>query len=551
MIATECGILSTAVLRRDKFAVQMILNQRPQLLKNEKNIFGYTPIHLAIGWRNGLELLLKAADHCLLHQGTAIMYGWDCRTASTPLDFAIAFGCAESIRLLADAETAFDIRWYLFVRTDVWEPDVSNVVLDIIIERLRQLLEFGRQELPADIFASLEITGFDSFDSKARELLNALHAESISLPPKFKCKCRLNVPIDGRGWKDFWLPHGGFYHQPGICPNTAMALFQAGFTHVDTEAMQVTPLANLRAPFDISSAPPSLWQLYFPMVEFLVERGARLDRRISSWSITPPPPLHSTINSYQVIHRIASIAWMGAIGFGASNAIAIAQLGASQMWHQILQSNASDPCICACASGGCRPISLAVKLAGKADIWRFRQYARSYEYKMNWTTIFNPHKWDTAVELLFTLTLLLDDLAGEQLAEDVIRFLTFSALGLTHTCCSHVAFPSIDYYDCRIRLMDPNDVEEIREEEDEMIRTLDCLVDGFMADFRETGLPLSDFLLGRWQETMLAELTKKDEIPKGVMEQLDELGVVLYSDSSSDDNEVGSYGDDSEEESND
>jgi hypothetical protein len=528
-------------------SVQRILSQRPQFLKNEKNIFGHNPIHLAIGWRDGLELLLKAADHCLLHQGTEILYrSPGCYTASTTLDFAIAFGCTESIRLLADTGIAFDIKWNLFVGTGVWDPEFSNLVLTIIIERLRQLLEFGRHELPTDIFDSLEITSFDSFDSKARALLDALHAEDISLPPKFKNKHRWDAPMNDAWWKDFWLPDGSFFHQPGMCTSTAMALFQAGFTSVDTEATQLTPLANLYIPFDIVGDQSPFW-LYFPMVEFLVERGARLDRRIPSLFITIHALPCNNVNSFQIIHRIASIAWMGAIGLGVSDAIAIAKLGSSRIWHQILQSNASDSCICACASGGCRPISLAVKLAGTAKVIGCRSYPCFDNYATNWTTILNPHKWEKAVELLFTLTLLLNDLAGEQLVEDVIRFLTFSALGLTHTCCSHVASPGMRFEWGLIQLMDPIDIGEIREEEGEMIKTLDCLMDCFMADFRERGLPLSEFLLGSWQETMLAELTKEDEIPKGVMEQLDKLGVVLNIGLSSDDDDVESHGDGTEE----
>src|SRR5438034_635649 len=111
MIATECGILLAAVLRRDRLAVKKILDQNPEFLEIERNVFGQSAIHLAIGWPDGLELLLRAADESLLHRDINNMGHND----STPLDYAIAFGCTDSIRLLADADVAFNFEWNLFV----------------------------------------------------------------------------------------------------------------------------------------------------------------------------------------------------------------------------------------------------------------------------------------------------------------------------------------------------------------------------------------------------------------------------------------------------
>jgi hypothetical protein len=149
---------------------------------------------------------------------------------STPLDYAISFGCTESIRLLAKIGVRFDMEWNLFIETDSLDPDVSKAVLDIVLERLRQLLEFGKQNLPEEIFSSLHIAGFESFHSKARALLNCLHARDIQLPVVFENT--FNIYFDEP--KDFWLLFGGLFHQTNICPGTARAFFQVGFTDVDS-----------------------------------------------------------------------------------------------------------------------------------------------------------------------------------------------------------------------------------------------------------------------------------------------------------------------------
>ncbi|KAI9770475.1 MAG: hypothetical protein M1839_003190 [Geoglossum umbratile] len=533
-IATECGVLSTAVLRRDKLAVEKSLDQHPQFLETERNVFRQSPIHLAIGWPDGLKLLLRATDQSLLHRDLDNM----CRNRSTPLDYAIAFGCAKSIRLLADADVAFDFDWNLFIGTDSLNPEVSEVVLDIILERFRQLLEFGRQNLPVEKFSSLQIIGFESFDLKARALLNCLRAEGIQLPRKFGSVYGWErAVVIGR--QDFWLGFSGFFHQDGIGHSTAMKFFQAGFTNVDSEVEQITPLMNLSAP-NCSHHPQFFFSRYFHIVESLVEKGGRLDRQIPSDYINKPPLSNDAVNNYRVIHRIASSSWTGVIFFDSTEVDTVAHLGSSQIWHDILQSNTPDPCICACASGGCRPISLALKSSANSNgAYYSRWYHHSREFNPGWGKILNPRHWKVAVELLFKLTLFLNGLEGEQLAGDVIRFLTFSALGLSHTCCHWTDFPpcfSSPHTNYKmIEVMDPTDVKEVGDEEAELIETLDCLVNGFMKDFRELGIPLSQFLLEKWQETMLVELSIRDEIPKPLREQLEELGVTIYANSSSGD----------------
>jgi hypothetical protein len=531
MIVAECGMLMTAVLRRDKLAVEKILDQNPKLLETERNVFGHSAIHLAIGWPDGLELLLRTADESLLHRDTNNI-GWH---ESTPLDYAIAFGCTDSIRLLADADVAFNFEWNLFVGTNALRPHVSELVLDIILERFQQLLEFGEQKLPAEMFSSLQITGLESFDLKARALLNCLHEEAIQLPRKF------STMYDAKVWyihhqQDFWLPFGGLFHQAQMCRATAMTFFQAGFTNIDAEVEQITPLMNLSAPRYVFQH-QSCFSRYFRIVEFFVEKGGQLDRQIPSIYISASPR-DNHFNNYRVIHRIAYFSWIGVVFFPPIDAAAVAGLGTSQIWHNILQSNTSDPCICACSSGGCRPISLALRSSVQNISYFSRWYHFFHDFGDDWREVLNTRHWKAAVELLTNLTYLLNGLDGEQLVEDVIRFLTFSGLGLTHTCCRHLTSRGLLPNSCyksnklMIRVMNPTDVEEIRDEEGELIEKLDLLVDRFMKEFHELGVPLSQFLLKKWQETMFAELTEKVEVPETVIGQLDELGVTLCVDSS-------------------
>jgi hypothetical protein len=97
----------------------------------------------------------------------------------------------------------------------------------------------------------------------------------------------------------------------------------------------------------------------------------------------------------------------------------------------------------------------------------------------------------------------LGGLNGDQIAEDVMRFLTFSALGLTHTFYHYKGAHFQN--DTRIRIMEPVEIDEIREEELELTKRLDDLVCRFMEDFQTLELLLSRFLQN-WHKTMVEEL---------------------------------------------
>jgi hypothetical protein len=111
----------------------------------------------------------------------------DINTArSTALDYAIAFGCIESIRLLADADFGFSFDWNLRVGTKALDPAISGVVLSLVPERLRQLHHFSLQNLPSEVLRALQIERFENFDSKAQCVFNYFRTISIPIPRKFR-----------------------------------------------------------------------------------------------------------------------------------------------------------------------------------------------------------------------------------------------------------------------------------------------------------------------------------------------------------------------------
>ena len=134
-----------AVLKRDLTRTQSILRERPHLIEKERNIFGQTPVFLAVGWPKGLELLLQAANDSILLNSYARPQ------ITSPLDYAIALGCDKSIQLLETTHLALNFGWSRFVSTSILKPAASDCLPRLILEQCRQLQDFAITTLPEGI----------------------------------------------------------------------------------------------------------------------------------------------------------------------------------------------------------------------------------------------------------------------------------------------------------------------------------------------------------------------------------------------------------------
>lgn len=534
------------MLRRDLPGIRAILQQRPHLLEKERNIFGQTPLSLAVGWPNGLELLLQAANDSVLHDS--------CISIATPLDYAIALGCAESMKLLATKGLAFSFYWSYYVATTALEPAVSDSLLSLIMERCRQLHNFGLMALPEELIKSLQLDNFEFFISKAWLILNYFRRNNITIPAKFR--------IAGyRYYWEYFCPHfGSIFHQEGLPLTAAQAFLNEGFNGIDIECEELTPLMRLRPLYicDEHKERAAGFERLFKFVDFLVEKGARLDKVIPQRYIAGLDLTKSeTRNHYQVIHRVASISWCSLLqppttpGRNILDILRISKLGSSEVWENLITSMDSDPCLCACSSDGCRPISLALKLSiSQWEFWCGPKISPSKPFS-------DLRNWERTLERLTVLATLLESLTGHYLVRDVVRFLTFSALELTHTCCKHnenfsmrhLRYESEKFLDnwsindsetydfikdsrvpVMIRLMHPTEIEEIREEEASMIDRLDLLVEEFMKEIDELAISLPEFIRTRWPERMYAELSENDEMSEIEQRAIVGLGVKILED---------------------
>lgn len=106
----------------------------------------------------------------------------------------------------------------------------------------------------------------------------------------------------------------------------------------------------------------------------------------------------------------------------------------------------------------------------------------------------------------------------------VIRFLTFDALGLKHTCCVEIN----DYDNAKdMESRDKSEIMNILDEDRRGLEDLELLVHEFEAKFEELCLPVMESLEGYWHTRMLEFLLKRDPYDEEHHKGARSLGVFL------------------------
>ncbi|MBE3048022.1 hypothetical protein IMZ48_37040, partial [Candidatus Bathyarchaeota archaeon] len=151
-------------------------------------------------------------------------------------------------------------------------------------------------------------------------------------------------------------------------------------------------------------------------------------------------------------------------------------------FSEVFASRATDGCRCACSSTGCLPMTTALKAGSQMSWTSFRRGLMNIG--------FGDSLWEFV--------------QGET-AEELLRFLTFEALEMTHTCCKEVEGTPTGGPACLAFLMSKGDIEDIHEEEKALHLRLEELLLEFSTRLESSGEGLKKFVLGYWRERMAEE----------------------------------------------
>ncbi|KAI0551720.1 hypothetical protein F4679DRAFT_537760 [Xylaria curta] len=362
----------------------------------------------------------------------------------TPLECACVSGCEESVRLLLAAGSR--------ITSTCLERATSSCQNDLLVtfkqrrDELKQLALHSLTKTEAESFGLDENAVLDTNDSKLQQLLQS---KGVSIPSRLHVKWRYSV----------YMLH---FQDDGV--STLDQLWDLGFRGIDS--------------FDDEDGPPVLRQHHFDVVRWLIEHG------VDYWT-----PLNERHDSG--IHEPVTPAHFVFTKLGRQVRISMKPLKVLETYRwlieKLLQVRVSDTCSCQCSMGGCTPFKafLDCRRSG-AD--PYPVYIRTSEDRawmcVNFIKIFQAHLRQDHLIML-------------------VRFLTFDALELTHTCCF---FPT-DLYSYSGGGHKADDIDEISSEKN--AETVLALFADLMSYFEQVafedqgGMPLiasdpEEFLIRRW-----------------------------------------------------
>ncbi|KAH7246638.1 hypothetical protein BKA59DRAFT_395954 [Fusarium tricinctum] len=488
--------LSMAILREDENDVRFLLDKFPSY-NSDVNFCGQSPLHIAVQLQNIslVSLLLKYVTYDILNTTDTMK--------KYPIDYAI-LECSHEPNL--DDQNPCDmsrmVELLLESNSVLFEDQLplvfdksckcaKTIVLQHLAKRRKELEQLAVSHLPSAEIRSLGLCKGSVLDWNAVNVQTCLAAHHCNIP-----KHLMVVPVDGLD--DYFEITKSVYvnirHR-----ETAEFAFSLGFDkksaffHVFQSIIwEVRNGICHKTPYSLS------------YVEWLVGDGTQLE------SVIPVDFMDKVVRPATWAHYF------------------MAMLGQHLSWAQhhpweytndgafppsvtavVLSGTIRDGCLCHCSLHGCSPLS---------------KFLQGFEWRMRYIRV-NRSSWNglqTTKLISDGLQTLIseEDLPCSWIYEAVLRFLTFSALGLRHTCCVLGNFNCDGY-------LDPEEINEIHEEDSAMLQLLERLMTEFQADCGRI-VALGPLLRDRWLPKMTEVLEEIDSqrLTKEELRKAEDYGVI-------------------------
>ena len=440
-------------------AVESALCRSPTSI-GETNILGQTPLHLAAGWPQGVARLLEAG---------ADINAMD-KYSLTPLYYACSASCLETLQQLLDAGSVLRshvdgghsrlVRLVLesAMHISAYRIGIIEVLIQTLSSRRNQLFELAKDIVAPDRLRGLCIKEDQILDERTSDVYDALACVCPAIPITL---CSHSRDL------------GTVFHMKGLNLEVAEKLFDAGYRDIDGyNSRGLTPLMASRMG-------PWSWIGEYPVIfSWFISKGASLltMQRNRSWRT-----LHFIAADIGDLWRYSFVErpideFMDRVSYAMRDA-------------GNLTLSLSDHCSCACSSSGC---TMTI------NIFKESSHGRSLSKNIK-------HSWNVDarfdhLDIWMSLVVSLGSVPAVSIVTELLRLFLFEELGLTHTCCSYKRCYFKNYSmwtTIEAGFVDGPDAEDrhmIQEEEAEMIRTLETLLELALSRWKNFSGSLSEFV---------------------------------------------------------
>lgn len=395
-----------AVLANNSEQVEHLLASRPNSVL-EKTSAGQTPLHLAANKPSCLRLLVRASTHSLVNQrdgeGMTVldyalhMSGRRCTNSPVHRHKCTRCHCTECVAILlnADCEVSFDHRshggCFEYASERARRRFVSHIA-----NRRQRLNQLAQSNSSIIIKGGLSVRANELPDAHAPLIIDLLRANKVVIPPALD----MSTPRDV--FKSIF--------QVVSKSSSANLFFRRGFRDIDSLVNGQTPLTVHR---NLSASNAGY-------IQWLVDNGADVFRLlIPSCGIRDSAEIRGIFAAHSVLHQTGE--WLASSTPSRFNDESWVD-ETSTLISRVLPSSVRDGCNCACSDDGCTPLVYLLK-AIRATDKTLRLQA-------------HPQALDDNAEFILQNFDQLDKALDVQIQLSSIRWITFEALELTHTCCN-------------------------------------------------------------------------------------------------------------------
>ncbi|KAF5548236.1 ankyrin repeat-containing protein [Fusarium mexicanum] len=221
--AYGCGPLSLAILSNNLEQVKSLTANYPGTL-SERDLFGHTPLHLAANKASILQVLVDAADADILNQRdksghsalevAVFLSGLKCRESRRMCKRCT---CAECALVLLEADCAVVTLWRLQILIDCASKRCKLSYVRHMKDRRDRLKQLATVSLSTMDIKHLGLESESTLDSNAFEVSLLLQANNVEIP------AALDILENGP------FPHRGTVYQQLDLPQDADLFFRVGF----------------------------------------------------------------------------------------------------------------------------------------------------------------------------------------------------------------------------------------------------------------------------------------------------------------------------------
>jgi len=327
-------------------------------------------------------------------------------------------------------------------------------------------------------------------DEGAGELMQSLRLAGITIP-----QFLISLKYPGPAWNVFLCSPGSVYHNEFLTVSIADLLWKEGFRDIDAmDVGGVTPLIKHSTSGN------------FSLADWLISKGAKFQIGCSSRCALAESSCSATISHYiasGLPHPCLRDYPFEFDGFDNRLSRELRMnLESAQCLTSALENLSRDECKCACSASGCTPLIISLKILTRNN--RFERV------------------------MLWSRHILLDFVQQRPL--EIIRFATFDALELTHTCCTR-RYPYRWPHCWQFHpLCEDDDIEEIQAEEGFIISKFMFVLNELERLYEQFRIPLADFFHAYWKDIMLQALSQSETLDEEELAALRKMGVKLVDD---------------------